>query len=198
MQSSRYGSIDNLWCALLTFALSSCAEPVFDSVAAGPVASLDGGVADSASPDGALLPAQDATLASHDGGAVVVVPCTDDPRVLGAECPGVVRCTSAGLCDLSDNICCVSAAMASCSQRTNCGSEQRIHCDGPEDCPQGKTCCHKEASLECLDVAECTESNRACHSDADCTRNRCLEGLPATFLGVQVLYFPGAGICRGL
>lgn len=123
-------------------------------------------------------------------------PCVDRPSVLGAECPGVVWCTDRGLCDQSQHICCTSALTADCSARENCGLEQQLRCDGPEDCRGGKVCCAREGATLCLAPQECSESMRACHTDADCEKNHCARGIPGTFSGVPVTFFVDWGFCR--
>ena len=122
--------------------------------------------------------------------------CLDRSSVLGAECPGIVWCTDRGPCDQGQNICCTSALTADCSPRENCGLEQQLRCDGPEDCRAGKVCCTREGATLCLAAAECAEPQRACHTDGDCDKNRCARGIPGVFSGVPLTFFVDWGFCR--
>jgi hypothetical protein len=169
--------------------LCACAEPQFLTYDADDTGQ---------SADAALAQTDAGTDAgSHDDAAAdTSAPCEDKLAVLGAECPGVVWCPDRGPCDQSDKICCASALNADCSARDNCGLEQQLRCDGPEDCRQGKVCCIYDGATLCSDAQDCDENVRACHSDADCTLNHCTRGLPGTFGGLPVTYLADWGFCR--
>lgn len=157
---------------------------------------VDSGLDTGVENDGAQHP-QDG--GEQDAGDAAASACLDNDAVLGGECPNVVMCTEQGLCDLERNLCCVTQTSASCSPALNCDGQQRIRCDGPEDCSQGKVCCAREGATSCLAASECTgDAYRACHADSDCDGRRCLEGLPGMFGPFPVTYFAKAGLCRGL
>lgn len=191
--------------------VTACADPRFDgdrdaALDAGPEASspapdtgpvMDAGAVAN---DGALPEDDQRDVSEPDDSQVgPPAPCLDDPTILGGECPNVVNCTSLGLCDLSRNLCCVTQTTASCQPALNCNGQQRFRCDGPEDCPGGAVCCLSQGATTCVEASACAgDDYRVCHVDSDCEGRRCLEGVPGMFGPFGVLYFAGAGVCRGL
>jgi hypothetical protein len=160
---------------------AACADPQFSDLDAG-------GAEDREAGDGGA-----------DAATQVEAPaCFDDANVLGAECPGVVLCTSHGLCDQRYEICCTSDFSAECAPRQDCGTQVQLRCDGAEDCAAGQECCQREAATWCVPLGECAEPQRTCHSDADCDRYRCADGMEGTFGGLPVVRYKGIGFCRGL
>lgn len=144
------------------------------------------------------LDAGPAQLEAGDGTLRPIGPCRDNASILGAECRGIVNCTDRGLCDRTNNLCCVGPLQSMCEPRSTCtGTLTEIACDGNEDCVPGTVCCQGALALACVAPARCTEENRTCHSDADCTNNRCANGIPAPSPLVGITYFDGIGFCNG-
>ena len=120
--------------------------------------------------------------------------CLDEVSVIGGECPGVVHCLGAVLCDrASGELCCTTLLNTECSRRSTCGNAQPAFCDGAEDCTQGSVCCFLGGVAQCAREGSCPEADTLCHRDSDCRTTGCVAGRPDANLG---MLFRDRGFCR--
>jgi len=134
-----------------------------DDNSGNPDAAINNPDSGSGNPDGSTTN-PDGSTSNPDGH---VGPTTD-----AGGTAGEVYCGTAGSCDLSTEICCVTgnggSATSECTAEGDCTGNAKIFCDGPEDCETDEYCCGQIGNAGTSCSATACSLITICHGPSDC------------------------------